>query len=155
MNLVAKLGYGIMCFSYNDFLDVDSNIAEVKILSFKTSFRETASFTSSLVYIKFLKKDLRVLNSSVPQTTLGSKRDPWVQDIGDQPRVSRSEASRETRHPTVDELLDDLKISGPNGPGPIKNFEKFISGHSCSQSQGQCDVQTQTISKNQHQELLK
>ena len=50
MNLVVKLGYGIMCFCEYDFLDVDYNIVEVMILSinhvspccFQTSFRETA-----------------------------------------------------------------------------------------------------------------
>ena len=36
MNLVAKLGYGIMCFCDYVFLDVDYNIVEVMILSFKS-----------------------------------------------------------------------------------------------------------------------
>ena len=34
--MVAKLGYGIMCFCDYDFLDVDCNIVEVMILSFKS-----------------------------------------------------------------------------------------------------------------------
>ena len=44
MNLVAKLGYGIMCFCEYDFLDVDCNIPEVMILSFK--FCESLLFTN-------------------------------------------------------------------------------------------------------------
>ena len=35
MNLVAKLGYGILCFCYQDFLDMDCNIVEVMILILK------------------------------------------------------------------------------------------------------------------------
>ncbi|KAF3518077.1 hypothetical protein DY000_02060883 [Brassica cretica] len=57
--------------------------------------------------------------------------------------------------PKVHELLDDLKISGSSGPGPIWDFEKFISRYSGSQSQGQCDILAQTTLKNQRQELLK
>ena len=48
MNLVAKLGYGMMCFSDYDFLDVDCNIIEVMILSFKSC--------ESLLFIKPLSE---------------------------------------------------------------------------------------------------
>ncbi|KAF2608620.1 hypothetical protein F2Q68_00044618 [Brassica cretica] len=57
--------------------------------------------------------------------------------------------------PKVHELLDDLKISCSSSPGPIRDFEKFISRYSGSQSQGQCDILAQTTLKNQRQELLK
>ena len=36
MNLVAKLGYGIKCFCEQDLLDMDYNIKEVMIMSFKS-----------------------------------------------------------------------------------------------------------------------
>ncbi|KAF2570967.1 hypothetical protein F2Q70_00002685 [Brassica cretica] len=75
------------------------------------------------------QKGLKVKNPHVPknmtsgskdsasyQRPQGSKRDPRVQDIGDQPRVSRSEGFRESRHPKFHDFLDDLKISGPSGP---------------------------------------
>ncbi|KAF3522238.1 hypothetical protein F2Q69_00048441 [Brassica cretica] len=57
--------------------------------------------------------------------------------------------------PKVHELFDDLKISGSSSPGPIRDFGKFISRYSGSQSQGQCDILAQTTLKNQRQELLK
>ena len=52
MNLVAKLGYGMMCFCDYDFLDVDCNFVEVLILSFKSC--------ESLLFLKPLSERLHV-----------------------------------------------------------------------------------------------
>ena len=49
MNLVAKLGYDIMCFCDYDFLDVDCSIVKVMILSFKSS--------ESLLFLNLFQRD--------------------------------------------------------------------------------------------------
>ena len=71
MNFVAKLGYGIMCFCDYDFLDVDCNIVEVMILSFKS--RE------SLLFSNFFQRDyMFVLLEDKQKGKSGRVDRPWI-----------------------------------------------------------------------------
>ena len=71
MNLVAKLGYGIMCFCDYNFLDVDCNIIEVMILSFKSC--------KSLLFSNLFQRDCPfVLLEDKQKGKSGGVDRPWI-----------------------------------------------------------------------------
>ena len=71
MNLVAKLGYCIMCFCDWDFLDVDCNIEEMMILSFKSC--------ESLLFSNLFQRDcLFVLLEDKQKRKSGGVDRPWI-----------------------------------------------------------------------------
>ena len=71
MNLVAKLGHGIMCFCDYDVLDVDCNIVEVMILTFKLC--ESMMFSNL-----FHKTALCVLLEDKQKGKSGGVDRPWI-----------------------------------------------------------------------------
>ena len=71
MNLVGKLGYGIMCFCDYDFLDVVCNIVEVIILSFKSC--------ESLLFSNLFQKDCSpVFLEDKQKSKFGGVDIPWI-----------------------------------------------------------------------------